>query len=84
MTDSMQQRRERRRDLLARLYVRVDGSVTEFVSAWDLGAELGMDEAESRKIIEYLEEKGFVMVDDHRAGIVRMTAAGVDEVESRA
>jgi len=80
----MQQRRDRRRDLLARLYLRVDGSVTEFVSAWDLGAELGMDEAESRKIIEYLEEKGFVMVDDHRAGIVRMTAAGVDEVESRA
>ena len=83
MTDFMQQRRERRRELLSRLYTRVDGSVTEFVSAWDLGAELGMDEAESRKIIEYLEEKGFVMVDDHRAGIVRMTAAGVDEVESR-
>lgn len=84
MTDSMQQRRERRRELLKRLYLRVDGSVTDFVSAWELGAELGMEETESRKVIEYLEEKGYVMVDDHRAGIVRMTAAGVDEVETRA
>jgi hypothetical protein len=84
MTDAMQQRRERRRELLTRLYLRVEGSVTEFINAWDLGIELGMDEAESRKIIEYLEEKGLVLVDDHRAGIVRMTAAGVDEVESRA
>ena len=84
MNDPIQQRRERRRDFLHQLYLRVDGSISEFVPAYELGAELGIEEAEVRKIFEYLEEKKLVMVDDHRAGIVRLTAAGVDEVESRA
>lgn len=84
MSDAMQQRRQRRSAFLERLYDRVDGSVSEFVSAHEIGAGLGIDEAESRRIFEYYEEKGFVMVDDHRAGIIRLTAAGVDEVEAGA
>lgn len=84
MSESIQQRRERRREFLKQLYMRVDGSVSEFVNAYELGVELGIEEAEARKIFEYLEEKQLVMVDDHRAGTVRLTAAGVDEVESRA
>jgi predicted ArsR family transcriptional regulator len=84
MSDSIQRRRERRREFLRQLYLRVDGSISEFVNAYELGTELGIDEVEVRKIFEYLEEKQLVMVDDHRAGIVRITAAGVDEVESRA
>ena len=82
MTDSIQIRREQRREFLKQLYLRVDGSVSEFVAAYDLAAGLGIDEAEARKILEYFEEKAFVMVDDYRAGIVRITAAGVDAVES--
>jgi len=83
MSDStIQQRRERRRAFLRRLYEAVDGSVSEFVHAYELGADLGIEEAEVRMIFEYLEEKQFVMVDDHRAGVVRLTALGVDEVES--
>ena len=82
MSDSIQRRREQRREFLKRLYLRVDGSVSEFVSAYDLGAELDIDESEARKILEYFEEKGFMMVDDYRAGITRITAEGVDEVES--
>ena len=77
-------RRENRKAFLSLLYAAVDGSVSEFVSAHDLGARLQLDEAEVRKIFEYLEEKGLVMVDDHRNGIIRITATGVDEVEARA
>ena len=84
MSESIQKRRERRREFLRQLYVRVDGSVSEFVNAYELGAELSIEEPEVRKIFEYLEEKQLVLVDDHRVGIVRLTAAGVDEVESRA
>jgi predicted transcriptional regulator len=36
---------------------------------------------ETRKILAYLEEKGYVLVDDHRAGVVRITAEGIDAVE---
>ena len=84
MSESIQQRRERRREFLRRLYLHVDGSISEFVNAYELGVHLGIDEGEVRKIFEYLEEKRLVMVDDHRAGIVRLTAAGVDEVEGSA
>ena len=77
-------RRENRKAFLRLLYEAVDGSVSEFVSAQDLGAQLQLDEAEVRKIFEYLEEKGLVMVDDHRSGIIRITAVGVDEVEAQA
>ena len=84
MSESIQKRREHRREFLRQLYLRVDGSVSQFVNAYELGTELGIEEDEARNIFEYLEEKQLVMVDDHRAGIVRLTAAGVDDVESRA
>ena len=84
MNNPMHERRERRRELLRRLYAAVDGSVSEFVNAFDIGTSLDLDETETRRIFEYLEEKGWVMVDDHRAGIVRITAHGIDEVESDA
>ena len=71
-----------RRQLLRRLYAAVDGSVSDFVNAFELGVSLELDEVETRRIFEYLEEKGWVMVDDHRTGIVRLTAAGIDEVEA--
>jgi hypothetical protein len=80
--DAIIKRRENRKAFLSLLYDAVDGSVSEFVSAHDLGAQLQLEEGEVRKIFEYLEEKGFVMVDDHRGGIIRITAAGVDEVEA--
>jgi biotin operon repressor len=55
--------------------------VSEFVSGFALGERLGLAEAEVRKLLEYHAEKGNVHVDDHRGGIVRLTAAGVDAVE---
>ncbi|HSJ12893.1 MAG TPA: hypothetical protein VK939_00675 [Longimicrobiales bacterium] len=83
MNDRIRERRERRAEFLRRLYLKVDGSVSEFVVGHEIGLELGADAAESRRIFEYFEEKGFVKVDDHREGILRITAAGIDEVESQ-
>lgn len=82
--DELRRRRELRRAFLRRLYLDVDGSVSQFVTAFDIGAALHLDQDATRRIFEYLEEKGWVMVDDHRAGVVRLTANGVDEVESEA
>src|SRR5688500_11123521 len=84
MNEPMRRRREHRREFLRLLYELVDGSVSEFVPAATIGEKLGVDETETRRIFEYLEEKRFVMVDDHRSGIIRITAAGIDEVESSA
>jgi predicted transcriptional regulator len=82
--DLIKQRRERRERFLAGLYAAVDGNVAEFIQGFDLAAELGADAEEGRRIIAYLEEKGLIKVDDHRNGVVRITAAGVDAVEATA
>jgi DNA-binding IscR family transcriptional regulator len=74
-------RREKRGVLLRTIYDTADASVTEFVSAYDLAAAQELSPEEARKIVAYLEEKGFLMVDDHRAGVVRITAEGIDAVE---
>jgi Mn-dependent DtxR family transcriptional regulator len=77
----MRARRQRRSTLLHRIYEVADASVTEFVSAYELAAEQDVAQEEARKAIAYLEEKGYLLVDDHRAGVVRITAEGIDAVE---
>jgi Mn-dependent DtxR family transcriptional regulator len=84
MSEAMRRRRDQRREFLRRLYELVDGSVSQFVPASTVAEHLGIDDAETRRIFEYLEEKQLVMVDDHRSGIIRITASGVDEVEASA
>jgi hypothetical protein len=78
----IRERRERRQQFLRTLYEEVDGSVNEFVDGLELASGLGADVAEGRRIIAYLEEKGLLKVDDHKAGIIRITADGVDAVET--
>lgn len=79
----MRRRRRQRREFLVGAYELADGSVSEFINGYELGASLDIAEDEARKIFDYLEEKGWVLVDDHRAGTLRLTAEGIDEVESR-
>ena len=80
--DKIKARRERRQQFLRSLYEEVDGSVNEFIDGLELASGLGADVAEGRRIIAYLEEKGLLKVDDHKAGIIRITADGVDAVET--
>jgi hypothetical protein len=79
--DALRARNQRRRLFLRRLYGAVDGSVSEFVDAFLVGAPLAMERAEVVRSLEYLAEKGLVKVDDYGSGMVRLTAAGVDAVE---
>jgi hypothetical protein len=81
MSDEMRARRERRSTLLRSIYDAADGSVTEFIQAYDLADAQHTAPEEARKIVSYLEEKGYLLVDDHRAGIVRISAEGIDAVE---
>ena len=80
--DEFRARRQRRADFLRALYQEVNGSVSEFVDGLELGARIGVDSEETRRMIAYFEEKGAVMVDDHKSGVIRITAAGVDLVET--
>jgi hypothetical protein len=75
-------RRRWRRELVAALYDETGASVTEFVPAYEVAARLEVPVEEARKLVAYLEEKGWIYVDDHKLGVVRMTAAGIDAVEA--
>jgi hypothetical protein len=81
MREEIERRRRQRAQFLMRLYDVVDANVSTFVSAWEIAASIEMGEDEARHVIDYYDEKGFLFVDDHRAGTVRLTAAGVDHVE---
>lgn len=75
-------RRARRQAFLRLLYEKTDGSVSEFVDGYAIAKEVGADDAEGKRIVAYLEEKGLLKVDDHKTGIVRITAGGVDAIET--
>lgn len=75
-------RRQKRTAFLERLYEIVDASVSTFVSGFEVGESIGVDHEETHKIIEYLEEKGLIHIDDHKTGTIRITAAGIDHVET--
>ncbi len=82
MSEDFSERRRRRLELLNAIYRHTDGHVAEFVSASALAEVLGIAAPELERILAYLEERKWIVVDDHREGIVRLTADGVDRVES--
>ena len=81
--EAIEQRRRQRREFLQRLYDEVDADVSRFVSAWEIASAVGIGEADARRLLEYFGEKGYLHVDDHRAGTVRLTAAGLDHIEEQ-
>jgi hypothetical protein len=74
-------RKHQRTEFIKRLYTMVDAGVAEFVSAFDIGTETGIPDAEIGRLLGYFEEKGFIKIDDHKLGIIRITAEGIDYVE---
>ena len=80
--EDFSERRGRRAAFLAALYAATDGHVAEFVAASEIAAALGIAGPELARTLAYLEERHWIAVDDHRTGIVRITADGVDRVEA--
>ena len=62
------ERRQQRLDFLTQLYEKVDASVSQFVSAFDIAAALHIAPAQCTAIIEYLQEKKYIHIDDHQQG----------------
>ena len=82
MNPEIAQRRQNRTAFLLRLYEMVDASVSTFVSGPEIASSIGVTTEEGMRIIEYLEEKQYIHIDDHKLGIIRITALGIDQVET--
>jgi hypothetical protein len=87
LADSVEQRKELRRDFLRAVYELADGNPAQFVYWQDVAPKLGLDpanpehEEQGIALAEYAERAGHITIEVSAGNIYRITADGVDEVE---
>ena len=84
MGDAVGRRRELRRRFLEALYRRSEEGESEYQDGYELGAELGMSRQDAERVVRYHEDYGFVRKTGSHALTVRITAQGIDHVETGA
>ena len=60
MPDPLERKREQRSQYLKKLYERTNGSERAIVDMYELGKELGYDDATTENVVDYLRGEGFV------------------------
>lgn len=80
--DEVGRRRELRRRFLEALYQRSEEGESEYQDGYELGAELGMTRQEAERVVRYHEDHGFVRKTGSHGLTVRITAHGIDHVET--
>jgi CTP-dependent riboflavin kinase len=80
--DEIRARREARRRFLEVLYRSSEEEATEYVDGYDVGDEIGVARQDAERIVRYLEDHGFVMKTGRSGLVVRITARGIDHVET--
>ena len=83
MSDEIRRRRESRRKVLELLYAcSEDDGESEFRDGYEMAAELGLSRQEAERIVRYLEDHGWVRKAGSHGMTLRITAAGIDHVET--
>ncbi|HSU15949.1 hypothetical protein [Longimicrobium sp.] len=82
MSDEMRRRRELRRRFLERLYEQSEGGESEYLDGYELAAELGITRQDAERVVRYHEDHGFVRKSGSHGLTVRITAQGIDHVET--
>jgi CTP-dependent riboflavin kinase len=80
--DEIRARRVARRRFLEVLYRSSEEEATEYVDGYDVGDEIGVARQDAERIVRYLEDHGFVMKTGRSGLVVRITARGIDHVET--
>lgn len=84
MSDAIRARREARRRFLEYLYRCSEEEATEYRDGYEVADELGISRQDAERIVRYLEDHGFVLKTGRTGLVLRITAAGIDHVESAA
>ncbi|HEX6749557.1 MAG TPA: hypothetical protein VF092_19840 [Longimicrobium sp.] len=82
MSDEVRRRRELRRRFLERLYEQSEQGESEYQDGYELAAELGMTRQDAERVVRYHEDLGFVRKSGSHGLTVRITAQGIDHVET--
>lgn len=80
--DGLQRRRELRRRFLEFLYRHSEEGESEYQDGYELAAELGMSRQDAERVVRYHEDHGFVRKTGSHGLTVRITAQGIDHLET--
>ena len=84
MSDEIRRRRELRRRFLERLYEASEEGASEYLDGYELAEELSLSRQEAERVVRYLEDHGWVRKAGSHGMTLRITAAGIDHVETSA
>jgi CTP-dependent riboflavin kinase len=82
MSDEVRRRREWRQRFLELLYQQSEAGASEYQDGYELAAELGVSRQDAERIVRYHEDHGFVKKSGSHGLTVRITAQGIDHVET--
>ena len=80
----IRERRENRRRFLARLYQVSEEDASEYLDGYDVACELGLSRQDAERIVRYFEDHGYVRKTGNTGLTLRITAQGIDFIESGA
>ncbi len=83
MTDEeVRSRREARRRFLELLYDHSERGESEYQDGYEIAAELGISRQDAERVVRYHEDHGFVRKSGSHGLTVRITAQGIDHMET--
>ncbi len=84
MSEEIRLRRENRRRFLEHLYRCSEEQSTEYQDGYEVADELGISRQDAERIVRYLEDYGFVAKTGRTGMVLRITAQGIDHIETAA
>lgn len=85
MSDELiRQRREARHRFLERLYACSEEEASEYLDGYEIAAEMGMSRQDAERVVRYFEDHGYVKKTGSTGLTLRITARGIDYVETGA
>jgi CTP-dependent riboflavin kinase len=81
-SDDVRRRRALRRRFLELLYESSEAGESEYRDGYELGAELGLSRQDAERVVRYHEDHGFVRKSGTHGLTVRITAQGIDHLET--
>lgn len=83
MTDEeVRRRREARRRFLELLYDHSERGESEYQDGYEIAAELGISRHDAERVVRYHEDHGFIRKSGSHGLTVRITAQGIDHMET--
>lgn len=82
MSDDIRERRENRRKFLRRLYDCSENDVSTYLDGYEIADELGLSRFDAERFARYHEDHGYVRKSGSSGLTLRITAQGIDQIET--